>query len=86
MATFKYKIIEFFTPTPRMEQLAEISELKFITRDQNIEKTFNQLGKEGWELVSVIPIEADFAPYSGSDTNNSYCKFYKVAAYFKKQI
>ena len=55
-----------------------------------IEKTFNDLGKEGWELVSVTPVglkiegeySSDFGGLGGGDTDGA---FDKIAAYFKKQ-
>ena len=31
--------------------------------EQKMEKTFNELGKDGWELVSVVPIGLKVAAY-----------------------
>ena len=57
---------------------------------QNMEKTFNDLGKEGWELVSVTPIglkvEGDFDSTFGYGGGESTGKFEKIAAYFKKEV
>ena len=61
-----------------------------FTPDQKMEKAFNELGKEGWELVSVTPIglniEGDFESTPGYGGGETKGKFDKVAAYFKKQI
>jgi len=55
---------------------------------QNMEKTFNDLGKDGWELVSVVPIGLKIEGYSdvtlGYGGGESSGKFEKIAAYFKK--
>lgn len=56
---------------------------------QMMKKTFNDFGKEGWELVSVTPIGLKMEGYS--DTTHGYGggessgEFEKIAAYFKKQ-
>ena len=62
-----------------------------FTPDQKMEKTFNELGKDGWELVSVTPVglkiegeySSDFGGLGGGDTEGS---FTKIAAYFKKAV
>ena len=62
-----------------------------FTPGQMMEKTFNDLGKEGWELVSVTPVGlkikgeycSDFGGLGGGDTEGS---FTKIAAYFKKAV
>ena len=56
--------------------------------DQKMEKAFNELGKEGWELVGIAPIglkvngqsDSTFG-YGGGEVDG---KFEKIAAYFKK--
>ena len=57
---------------------------------ENIEKAFNELGKDGWDLVSVTPValkiegEVDTTlGYGGGETNGA---FEKIAAYFKKEV
>ena len=58
--------------------------------EQNMEKTFKELGEDGWELVSVVPIglkiegrsDATFG-YGDGETSG---KFEKIAAYFKKTM
>ena len=58
--------------------------------EQNMEKTFKELGEDGWELVSVVPIglkiegrsDSTFG-YGDGETNG---KFEKIAAYFKKEV
>jgi len=62
---FEYKILEF--------QDAGIPHKK-ILEDQS--KEFNALGKEGWKLVSVIPV--GFAGMVGSS--------FFTRAFFKRQI
>ena len=58
--------------------------------EQKMEKAFNELGKEGWELVSVVPIGLKIEGYSdvtlGYGGGESSGKFEKIAAYFKKQM
>ena len=60
-----------------------------FTPDQKMEKAFNDLGKEGWELVGVTPIgmniEGDFESTHGYGGGETKGKFEKIAAYFKKQ-
>ena len=61
-----------------------------FTPDQKMEKAFNELGKEGWELVSVTPIdlkiEGDYdSVLGGIGSGDTSGKFEKIAAYFKKQ-
>lgn len=59
-----------------------------FTPDQNMEKTFNDLGKNGWELVSVVPIGLRIEGHSdvtlGYGGGESSGKFEKIAAYFKR--
>ena len=59
-----------------------------FTPEQKMEKTFNELGKDGWELVSVVPIGLKIEGYSdmtlGYGGGESSGKFEKIAAYFKK--
>ncbi len=58
---------------------------------EKMTKVFNELGAEGWELVSVTPIrmsvsgryEAINGGLGGGETTGS---FDKIAAYFKKEI
>ena len=58
--------------------------------EQKMEKTFNELGKDGWELVSVVPIglkiegrsDVTFG-YGDGETSGA---FERIAAYFKKQM
>ena len=58
--------------------------------DQKMEKVFNDLGKDGWELVSVTPNGLKIEGYSdmthGYGGGESSGKFEKIAAYFKKQV
>lgn len=59
-----------------------------FTADQKMEKAFNELGKEGWELVGVTPIglkvEGDYDSTMGYGGGEISGKFEKIAAYFKK--
>ena len=56
---------------------------------EKMEKAFNELGNEGWELVSVTPVclsikgdyDSSFGGVGGGETSG---KFEKIAAYFKK--
>ena len=58
---------------------------------EKMSKVFNELGAEGWELVSVTPIrmsvngryEAINGGLGGGETSGS---FDTIAAYFKKEI
>ena len=58
--------------------------------DQNMDKTFKELGEDGWELVSVVPIGLKIEGYSdvtlGYGGGESSGKFDKIAAYFKKTM
>ena len=61
-----------------------------FTPDQKMEKVFNDLGKDGWELVGMAPIglkvegESDSTMgYGGGEVSG---KFEKIAAYFKKVV
>lgn len=64
--------------------------LEFQPNDK-MEKAFNDLGKEGWELVSVTPIgllvkgESD-SSFGGIGSGEVDGKFVKIAAYFKKIV
>ena len=55
-----------------------------------MEKAFNDLGKEGWELVSATPIGLKVEGYTdttfGYGGGESSWKFEKIAAYLKKQV
>ena len=57
---------------------------------QKMEKAFNELGKEGWELVSVTPIGLKIEGWSdmshGYGGGESKGSFERIAAYFKKEI
>lgn len=61
-----------------------------FTPEQKMEKAFNDLGKDGWELVSVTPtglmIKGDYDStygYGGGETNG---RFEKISAFFKKHV
>ncbi len=59
--------------------------------DQKMEKAFNELGKEGWELVSVTPvglsIKGDYdSTFGGVGSGDTSGEFTKIAAYFKKAM
>ncbi len=58
--------------------------------DQKMEKVFNDLGKGGWELVSVTPIGLKIEGYSdmthGYGGGESSGRFERIAAYFKKEV
>lgn len=58
--------------------------------DQKMEKTFNELGKEGWELVGISPIglkvDGDYDSTCGYGGGEVKGKFEKIAAYFKKSV
>jgi len=54
-----------------------------------MEKAFNDLGKEGWELVAVTPIglsvRGEFdSSMGGIGSGETDGQFDKIAAYFKK--
>ena len=54
-------------------------------------KAFNDLGKEGWELVSVTPISLDVkGEYSSSlcgiGDSKTEGKFEKISASFNKEV
>lgn len=57
---------------------------------KKIEKEFNELGKEGWELVSVTPIGLKIEGWSdmthGYGGGESKGSFDRIAAYFKKEV
>ena len=62
-----------------------------FTPDQKMEKTFNELGKDGWELVAVSPIvlnvKGDFdSSFGGIGSGDTSGKFDLIAAYFKKEV
>ena len=61
-----------------------------FTPDQKMEKAFNDLGKDGWELVSVTPIGLKVEGFTdttlGYGGGESSGKFEKIAAYFKKEV
>ena len=62
-----------------------------FTPSQKMEKAFNDLGKEGWELVSVTPISLDIegdydSSFGGIGNGKTEGKFGKIAAYFKKAV
>ncbi len=58
--------------------------------DQKMEKAFNDLGKDGWDLVSVTPIglkvEGDYDSTHGYGGGETLGRFEKIAAYFKKEV
>lgn len=64
--------------------------IEFQPNDK-MEKTFNDLGKEGWELVSVTPIglfvkgDSD-SSFGGVGSGELEGKFDNIAAYFKKVV
>ena len=55
-----------------------------------MEKVFNDLGKDGWELVCVTPIGLKVEGHSdvtlGYGGGESSGKFEKISAYFKKEV
>ena len=59
-----------------------------FTPTQKMEKAFNDLGKEGWELVGVTPIglkvEGDSDTTLGYGGGEVIGNFEIIAAYFKK--
>ncbi|MBQ6199313.1 MAG: hypothetical protein IJK44_08785 [Bacteroidales bacterium] len=62
-----------------------------FTPDQKMEKTFNDLGKVGWELVSVTPIglivKGDYdSSFGGIGSGDTSGKLDKIAACFKKEV
>lgn len=56
---------------------------------QKMEKVFNDLGKDGWELICVTPICLKMDGHSdvtlGYGGGESSGKFERIAAYFKKE-
>lgn len=56
-----------------------------------MEKAFNDLGKDGWEIVSVTPIglhvggDSDLS-FGGVGSGEVEGKFEKIAEYFKKTV
>ena len=74
--------------------MAELTNFKYkiieFAPEQKMEKTFNELGKDGWELVSVVPIGLKIEGYSdvtlGYGGGESSGEFERIAAYFKKQM
>ena len=61
-----------------------------FTPEQKMEKVFTELGKDGWELVSVTPVGLKVEGYTdttlGYGGGESSGMFEKIAAYFKKQV
>ena len=58
---------------------------------QKMENEFNELGKDGWELVSVAPvglsIKGDYdSTFGGVGSGDTSGEFTKIAAYFKKAV
>ena len=57
---------------------------------QKMEKVFNDLGKEGWELVSVTPVGMMIEGWSdmthGYGGGESRGAFEKIAAYFRMEM
>ena len=74
MAKYKYKIVEFAP-----EQSALVTE-----------KVFNELGKDGWDLVSISPVGLNVEGRSdsnwGTGGGETCGKFEKIAAFFKKVV
>lgn len=58
--------------------------------DQKMEKVFNDLGKDGWELVNVTPVVLKIEGHAdvtfGYGEGESSGRFEKIAAYFKKEV
>ncbi len=59
--------------------------------DQKMEKAFNDLGKDGWELIAVTPtglsVRGDFdSMFGGVGSGETEGQFDMIAAYFKKSI
>ena len=59
--------------------------------DQKMEKAFNDLGKDGWELIAVTPtglsVRGDFdSMFGGVGSGETDGQLDKIAAYFKKSI
>jgi len=57
---------------------------------KKMDKLFNDLGKDGWELVSVTPlildVSGDVDTSWGTGGGETKGHFEKMAAYFKKVI
>ncbi len=52
MAQWEYRFIRVKTELERENTNFET----FAERDQRIERTFSEMGKDGWELVSFLPL------------------------------
>ena len=59
--------------------------------EQKIDKLFNDLGNDGWGLVTVTPIglsvKGDYdSSFGGIGSGDTSGKFEKIAAFFKKTV